>query len=385
MAKQPEQPKPGLSRLGRGLGSLIPVPAQPKGPEAPTQRVGEGTLDRGGTLPSSPHVETAGGPTAGSAPSRHVVPAAATSPAEVHIAPSVEPLTAEESRPAPGVQVQYLPVAAIRAGTYQPRGAMDDSTLAALAASITQSGLMQPVVVRPDGVGMGRYELIAGERRWRAVQRLGWSTIPAIVRAVGDQEAAELALVENVQREDLNPMDRAHALRRLVSDFGLAHHTLADRLGVDRSTVTNLLRLNDLESEVAGLVRSGELSLGQYSLKTTAGYPKHLYAIFKLVESDSNDAKVAKQLTDTLSFLASTIIGAMLSPAAGAVVGAVIGAIDNLIANVIDEDELRPYGIRLTLSNQNQFGGPVGPKQRTGTITGHGGKYRIGYRWVLGA
>ena len=266
MAKQPEQPKPGLSRLGRGLGSLIPVPAQPKGPEAPTQRVGEGTLDRGGTLPSSPHVETAGGPTAGSAPSRHVVPAAATSPAEVHIAPSVEPLTAEESRPAPGVQVQYLPVAAIRAGTYQPRGAMDDSTLAALAASITQSGLMQPVVVRPDGVGMGRYELIAGERRWRAVQRLGWSTIPAIVRAVGDQEAAELALVENVQREDLNPMDRAHALRRLVSDFGLAHHTLADRLGVDRSTVTNLLRLNDLESEVAALVRSGELSLGHAKL-----------------------------------------------------------------------------------------------------------------------
>jgi hypothetical protein len=130
----------------------------------------------------------------------------------------------------------------------------------------------------------------------------------------------------------------------------------------------------------------GELFLGQYSLQTTAGFPKHLYAIFKLVESDSNDAEVARQLTDTLSFLASTIIGAILGPATGVAVGAVLGSIGNLIANIIDEDELRPYGIRLTLNNQNQFGSDgVGPRVHTGDITGHGGRYRIGYRWVLGA
>jgi len=130
----------------------------------------------------------------------------------------------------------------------------------------------------------------------------------------------------------------------------------------------------------------GELYLGQYSLRTTSGYPKHLYAIFKLVESDSNDAEVARQLTDTLSFLARIIIGALLGPATGVAVGAVLASIGNFIANIIDEDELRPYGIRLNLSSQNQFGSNgIGPRVHTGDITGHGGRYRIGYRWVLGA
>jgi ParB family chromosome partitioning protein len=138
---------------------------------------------------------------------------------------------------------------------------MDPQALDALAASIEASGLMQPIVVRPTG-DVGSYELIAGERRWRAMTRLGRPEIPAIVREAGDHEAAELALIENLQREDLNPMDRATALRRLSDEFGLTHQQLAERVGLDRATVSNVLRLNELDAHVAGLVRAGTLSLG---------------------------------------------------------------------------------------------------------------------------
>jgi ParB family chromosome partitioning protein len=134
--------------------------------------------------------------------------------------------------------------------------------LEALAASIAASGLMQPIVVRPAPDGAGQYEVIAGERRWRALERLGKQEAPVIVRTVGDQEAAELGLVENLQREDLNPMDRAAALRRLADEFGLTHQNLAARIGLDRATVTNLLRLTELDPETAGLVREGALSAG---------------------------------------------------------------------------------------------------------------------------
>lgn len=129
----------------------------------------------------------------------------------------------------------------------------------------------------------------------------------------------------------------------------------------------------------------GELYLGQYSLRTTPGYPKSLYAIFQLVESDSNDAAVARALTNALSSLAGIVVSFFATPAAGAAVSSTITLLGNLIGTLIDEDALRPYGIRLTLNSQNQFGGPIGPKQHTGNITGHGGVYRIGYRWVLGA
>lgn len=129
----------------------------------------------------------------------------------------------------------------------------------------------------------------------------------------------------------------------------------------------------------------GELFLGQYSLRTTPGYPKSLYAIFQLVESDSNDAAVARELTNALSSLAGIVVGFFATAAAGAAASATISLLGNFIAAMIDEDVMRPYGIRLTMNNQNPFGGPIGPKQHTGNITGHGGAYRIGYRWVLGA
>lgn len=130
----------------------------------------------------------------------------------------------------------------------------------------------------------------------------------------------------------------------------------------------------------------GELYLGEYSLRSTDGYPKNLYAIFKLVESDSDDAEVARELTSVISVIASTIITAYATAAAGAAAEAILAAVGGFITGLIDEDELRPYGIRLKLPGPDPFNGDSdGPKKRTGDITGHGGIYRIGYRWVLGA
>jgi hypothetical protein len=129
----------------------------------------------------------------------------------------------------------------------------------------------------------------------------------------------------------------------------------------------------------------GEIYLGQYSLRSTSGYPKHMYCIFKLVESDSDDAEVARDLTSTISFLASTILSAVASPLVGATAGAVLQAIGDFVSNLIDEDEFRPYGVRLTLASEDQFGGHDSGRLATGDITGHGGRYRVGYRWLLGA
>lgn len=142
---------------------------------------------------------------------------------------------------------------------YQPRRAMDPEALERLSESIRRSGLMQPIVVRVRG---GRYELIAGERRLLAAKRAGLSRVPAMVREVDDLEAAQLALVENLQREDLNPLERSGGFRMLMKQFGLSQTDVADVVGVDRSTVGNLIRLAELEPEIQGMVGRGELGLG---------------------------------------------------------------------------------------------------------------------------
>jgi ParB family chromosome partitioning protein len=139
---------------------------------------------------------------------------------------------------------------------------MDPAALESLARSIEQSGLMQPIVVRRVANTSSQFELIAGERRWRAMDRLGRAEVPAIIQDVDDSKAAELSLIENLQREDLNPMDRAAALRRLSDEFSWTHQELSQRIGVDRATVTNLLRLNELDGGSAAHVRAGQLSMG---------------------------------------------------------------------------------------------------------------------------
>ncbi|MEO8716957.1 MAG: ParB/RepB/Spo0J family partition protein [Burkholderiales bacterium] len=161
---------------------------------------------------------------------------------------------------APRDTLTQLPVGRIRPGRYQPRTRMDQEALAELASSIKSQGLMQPVLVRP--VDRERYELIAGERRWRAAQMAGLQEIPALVREVADESALAMSLIENIQRENLNPMEEAAGLQRLVDEFRMTHEQAADAVGRSRSATTNLLRLLRLAKPVQGMVMEGVLEMG---------------------------------------------------------------------------------------------------------------------------
>lgn len=157
-------------------------------------------------------------------------------------------------------ELKELPVEKISKGEYQPRLSIDPDALQDLAESIKAQGVVQPVVVRR--LDSGQYELIAGERRWRASQIAGLHTIPAIVREIPDQAAAAMSLIENIQREDLNPLEEALAMSRLIADFGLTHQQTADSVGRSRAAVTNLLRLIDLEDKTKELLDSRQLDMG---------------------------------------------------------------------------------------------------------------------------
>jgi ParB family chromosome partitioning protein len=153
-----------------------------------------------------------------------------------------------------------LPVGAIRPGRYQPRTRMDQTALSELAASIRAQGLMQPLLVRP--VEAGRYELIAGERRWRAAQMAGLAEVPVLVREVPDEAALAMSLIENIQRENLNPIEEAAGLQRLVDEFRMTHEQAADAVGRSRSATTNLLRLLKLAKPVQQMLMQGTLEMG---------------------------------------------------------------------------------------------------------------------------
>lgn len=153
-----------------------------------------------------------------------------------------------------------LPVDLIGRGRFQPRRNFDEDKLRELADSIAAQGVVQPVVVRP--VEGGRYELIAGERRWRAAQLAGLSEIPVVIRDVDDQAAMAMGLIENIQRDDLNPLEEAQALMRLTDEFALTHQQVADAVGRSRAAVSNLLRLLDLNLDVKTLIDEGKLEMG---------------------------------------------------------------------------------------------------------------------------
>lgn len=157
-------------------------------------------------------------------------------------------------------ELQHLPLDLIQRGKYQPRRDMDPQALEELAQSIKAQGVMQPIVVRP--IGNGRYEIIAGERRWRATQQAGLDKIPAMVREVPDEAAIAMALIENIQREDLNPIEEAAALQRLQQEFQLTQQQVADAVGKSRVTVANLLRLIALPEEIKTLLSHGDLEMG---------------------------------------------------------------------------------------------------------------------------
>lgn len=169
-------------------------------------------------------------------------------------------IDAVEQAPLQGSELRHIPVEHICPGPYQPRKTMKQEALEELANSIKEQGIIQPIVVRP--LCKDKFEIIAGERRWRAVQLAGLKTVPAIVREVRDESVVAMALIENIQREDLNPIDEALALQRLITDFSMSHQQVAESVGKYRSTITNLLRLLSLNEEVKNLVIEGTLSKG---------------------------------------------------------------------------------------------------------------------------
>lgn len=210
-----------VKRLGRGLSSLIgePVPVDPK--IVSNNSLASATVD---VAPATMGVPSGG--------------------AEV------------------GGGVVMVGVEEIGPNRHQPRRVFDQVALDRLADSIKRSGMMQPVILRPGGSGGPRYELVAGERRWRAAKIAGLERVPALVRPLGDEEAAEWALVENVQREDLNPMERAWAFRALAEKFGLTQAQIAERVGLDRSSVANTMRLTELEEPIREMIAMGRLNAG---------------------------------------------------------------------------------------------------------------------------
>ena len=169
---------------------------------------------------------------------------------------------AGEGRPAAGAQTRLLPIERIRAGLFQPRRLFAEAELEALAQSIRENGIVQPLVVRRHPEKPGAWEIIAGERRWRAAQRVGLHEVPALVRPIADAEALEIALVENLQREDLSPLEEAEAYSRLLRDFGRTQASLAEAVGKSRSHVANTLRLLSLPAPVRRRLEAGEISAG---------------------------------------------------------------------------------------------------------------------------
>lgn len=195
-------------------------------------------------------------------------------------------LGSAEDQPAAGETLATLPVEALQPGRYQPRTRIDQAALAELAESIKAQGVMQPILARP--LGAGRYEIVAGERRWRAARLAGLTSVPALVREVPDRNALAMSLIENLQREDLNPLEAAAGVKRLIEEFGLTHAQAAETLGRSRAAITNALRLLDLAPPVQELMREGKLDMG---------HARALLALPALRQIEIARAAVARQLS----------------------------------------------------------------------------------------
>ena len=194
----------------------------------------------------------------------------------------VSEVVAEQSKG----ELQKLAIEFLQSGKYQPRKDMSEEALEELASSIRAQGIIQPIVVRQ--IGADKYEIIAGERRWRAAQLAKLDAVPCIIKDVPDEEAVAIALIENIQREDLNAMEEAIALNRLLNEFELTHQQVAEAVGKSRTTVTNLLRLNNLNEDVKILLEHGDIEMG---------HARCLLALEGEAQSDAARLAVAKALT----------------------------------------------------------------------------------------
>lgn len=214
-------------------------------------------------------------------------PAPAPEPEPVN-QPAAEPAPAPEQPAAPAADngiLKNLPVEFIQPGKYQPRHDIRAESLEDLANSIKAQGVMQPIVVRPLE-SKNKYEIIAGERRWRASQLAGLDTIPVIVKQVPDEAAVAMALIENIQRENLNPIEEAMALQRLIEEFELTQQEVADAVGKSRTTVTNLLRLMSLNPDVRKSLEHGDLEMGHARALLALSFEKQVEAAKTVVGKD---------------------------------------------------------------------------------------------------
>jgi ParB family transcriptional regulator, chromosome partitioning protein len=193
-----------------------------------------------------------------------------------------------------GDVLRTLATDALKAGRYQPRTRMNPEALQELADSIKAQGLMQPVLVRQPGSD-GKHEIIAGERRWRAAIIAGLAEMPALVRDVPDQSAAALSLIENIQREDLNPLEEAQGFQRLIDDFGLTHDQVSQAVGRSRSAVTNMLRLTQLAKPVQEMLHDGTLDMGHARALLTLDSEKQI-ALAKRIAQDGMSVRDAERL-----------------------------------------------------------------------------------------
>jgi len=191
---------------------------------------------------------------------------------------SATPATETES----GDSLQELPLTQLSAGKHQPRRHFDEAALDELTQSIKAQGVVQPIVVR--AIGADRYEIVAGERRWRAAQAAGLKTIPVVIRQLDERSAMAIALVENIQRADLNALEEAEALKKLISECGLTHEACATAVGKSRASVSNLLRLTELEAEAQALLRAGQLSFGHAKVLLAASGAKQVQLAKRVVQ-----------------------------------------------------------------------------------------------------
>lgn len=185
-----------------------------------------------------------------------------------------------------GETLASLAIDALQPGRFQPRARIGQEALAELAESIKSQGVMQPILARP--IGAGRYEIVAGERRWRAARMAGLTSVPALVREVADRQALAIALIENLQREDLNPLDEATGIKRLTEEFGMTHSEAAEAVGRSRAAITNALRLLELAPPVQELLREGKLDMG---------HARALLALPALKQIEFAREAVARQLS----------------------------------------------------------------------------------------
>ena len=206
--------------------------------------------------------------------------------------PSVKPVSMPELP-----EVQHLPVDAIVPNRYQPRQIFSPHELTELAASLKHNGLLQPILVRRKGDGI--YELISGERRWRAAKEAGLETIQAVIRNCGDEESIVLALIENLQREDLNPMEMARAYHRMMNEFGLTQDIIAQRVDCDRSSIANIVRLINLPLEIQQLLETNEISMGHAKVILGLHDQNEQLRVAKLVTSQAMSVRETEKLIES--------------------------------------------------------------------------------------